>query len=95
MVFLLKTHHHQIVTHRALRTSLIPLRKYLRDNLHAQKEVLGYNLAALRYLKRQEEATRTASFLDDNLTDEDKIKDLRSKVATSDMKKRKRIAVHA
>lgn len=93
-MFLLKTHHHQIVTHRALRTSLIPLRKHLRDALIEQKETVAYNLAALRYLKRQEDATRTASMLE-NVADEDKIKELREKIVNSDVKKRKRVAIQA
>ncbi|THH11473.1 hypothetical protein EW145_g624 [Phellinidium pouzarii] len=82
-----------IVTHRALRSSLIPLRKHLRDALVKQKEIVGYNLAGLRYLKRQEEASRTASLLE-NTDDEEKIKELRDKVMTTDMKKRKRVAIH-
>lgn len=95
MVFLLKTHHRQIVAHRALRTSLIPLRNHLRDVLLKQKEMVGYNLAALRYMKRQDEAARTASFLEENITEEDKIRELRDSVLTSDIKKRKRVAIQA
>lgn len=94
LVFLLKTHHHQIVTHRALRISLIPLRKHLRDALTRQKETVAYNLAALRYLKRQEDATRTAILME-NVTDEDRIKELREKATNGDAKKRKRVAIQA
>ncbi|KAH8118406.1 WD-repeat-containing protein [Phellopilus nigrolimitatus] len=95
VVFLLKTHHHQIVTHRALRSSLIPLRKHLRDALVKQKEIVGYNLAALRYIKRQEDASKTASFLEEHVRDEDTIRELRDNAAGADVKKRKRVTIHA
>lgn len=91
MVFLLKTHHHQIVAHRALRTSLIPLRRHVRDSLTKQKEIVGYNLAALRYLKRQEEFARTTTFLNS----EDTIKELRENTSDLGVKKRKRIVIQA
>ncbi|KAL5487987.1 DIP2 [Sanghuangporus weigelae] len=95
MVFLLKTHHRQIVAQRTLRSSLIPLRKHLRDVLLKQKEMVGYNLAALRYMKRQDEAARTASFLEENITEEDKIRELRDSLLAGDLKKRKRVAIQA
>ena len=95
MVFLLRTHHRQIVTHRALRSSLIPLRKHLRDALTKQKDMVAYNLAALRYMKRRDEAARTASFLEENIADEDKIKELRDQVVAGDVKKRKRVTINA
>ena len=90
MFFLLKTHHHQIVTHRVMRMSLIPLRKHLRAALMKQKEIVGYNLAALRYLKRQEDAAITATLADDFIVDKKGI----SKPDIGDgQKKRKRIAI--
>ncbi|KAI5123399.1 hypothetical protein M0805_006107 [Coniferiporia weirii] len=95
VAFLLKTHHHQIVTHRALRPSLIPLRKHLRNALLKQKEMVGYNLAALRYLKRQEDASRTASFLEESMNSEAVIKEIRDKAVAVDAKKRKRVTIHA
>ena len=95
MVFLLKTHHHQIVAHRALRASLIPLRKHLRDELVRQKETVSYNLAALRYLKRQDQTTKMATFFEEAINDEEKIKEIREKVAEGDLKKRKRITIQA
>ncbi|TDL29382.1 WD-repeat-containing protein [Rickenella mellea] len=95
MFFLLKTHHHQIVAQRVMRTTLIPLRKHLREALTKQKLILGYNLAGLRYLKRQEEAAHTATFFDDGAVDEDKIKEKREKAASGEGKKRKRISIKA
>ncbi|KAI4526071.1 WD40-repeat-containing domain protein [Schizophyllum commune] len=87
--FLLRTHHHQIVANRIMRTSLIPLRRHLRAALQKQKEVLGYNLAALQFMKRKVDADRTAEFYEQEM-DEEKI---REKIAEG--KKRKRVSIRA
>ncbi|CCM04814.1 uncharacterized protein FIBRA_07007 [Fibroporia radiculosa] len=86
--FLLKTHYHQIVANRVMRTALIPLRKHLRDSLRRQKDTLGYNLAALKYIKRQNDAQRVAHFYEEEGMDEDKV---RERIAEG--KKRKRVAI--
>jgi len=85
---LLKTHHHQIVANRIMRTSLIPLRKHLRNALCRQKETIGYNLAALQYIRRRNEAERTAQFYEEEGLDEEKV---RAKI--SEGRKRKRVNV--
>jgi U3 small nucleolar RNA-associated protein 12 len=87
--FLLKTHHHQIVSNRVMRTSLIPLRKHLRDALRKQKKTISYNLAALKYIKRQSDAKLTAEFFEEEM-DEEKV---REKIAEG--KKRKRVSIKA
>lgn len=84
--FLLKTHHHQIVTNRIMRTVLIPLRKHLRSALQRQKDIIGYNLAALQYVRRRNDSDRTAQFYEDEGLDEEKA---RARIAEG--KKRKRI----
>jgi U3 small nucleolar RNA-associated protein 12 len=86
--FLLKTHHHQIVANRVMRTALIPLRKHLRDALKRQKDTIGYNLAALQYIRRRNEAERTAQFYDEEGLDEEAV---RAKIAAG--KKRKRVTL--
>ena len=85
--FLLKTHHHQIVANRVMRTALIPLRRNLREGLRRRKDTLGYNLAALRFVQRQNDARRTAEFFEreEALTEEQ----VREKIAVGG-KKRKR-----
>ncbi|KAH9943346.1 WD-repeat-containing protein [Epithele typhae] len=90
--FLLKTHHHQIVANRVMRTALIPLRRSLRDGLRRQKETIGYNLAALRFVQRQNDARRTAEFFEreEAPTEEE----VRAKIAEGG-KKRKRVNVKA
>ncbi|KAJ3788819.1 WD-repeat-containing protein [Lentinula aff. detonsa] len=83
--FLLKTHHHQIVANRIMRTSLIPLRKHLRSALQRQKEVIGYNLAALKYLRRRDQAERVAHFFEDEASAE------QLRLQISEGRKRKRV----
>ncbi|KAE9410369.1 WD40 repeat-like protein [Gymnopus androsaceus JB14] len=61
--FLLKTHHHQIVANRIMRT-------HLRAALQRQKEVIGYNLAALQYIRRRDQAERVAHFFEDEASAE-------------------------
>lgn len=72
-----------------MRTSLIPLRKHLRDALRKQKDTISYNLAALRYIKRQSDAQLTAEFYEEEM-DEEKVKE---RIAES--KKRKRVNIKA
>ncbi|KAI0082587.1 WD40 repeat-like protein [Panus rudis PR-1116 ss-1] len=87
--FLLKTHHHQIVANRVMRTALIPLRKHLREALRKQKDIINYNLAAMKYIKRQSDAQLTAEFFEEEM-DEEKVKE---KIAEG--KKRKRVSIKA
>ncbi|KAG8845693.1 hypothetical protein FRB96_002287 [Tulasnella sp. 330] len=90
MFFLLKTHHHQIVANRIMRSVLVDLRTHLRDALRRQKEEIGYNLAALQYIRQQHESQRISNFLEQENMNEDRV---RAKLA--DGKKRKRIGVRA
>ena len=60
-----------------------------------QKEIVTYNLAALKYLKRQEDAKRTATLLEEGITEEDLIKQMREKASIGEPKKRKRVAIQA
>lgn len=88
LFFLLKTHHHQIVANRVMRTALIPLRVHLRRSLRREKDTIGYNLVALQYLRRRTEAERTAQFYEEEDFDEEKV---RARIA--DGKKRKRVSI--
>ncbi|KII95241.1 hypothetical protein PLICRDRAFT_34085 [Plicaturopsis crispa FD-325 SS-3] len=88
--FLLKTHHHQIVANRVMRTALIPLRVHLRGALRRQKDTIGYNLAALQFLRRKNDGERVAQFYEDEGLDEEKV---RAKIAEG--KKRKRVTLKA
>ena len=72
-----------------MRTALMPLRKHLREALRKQKDTLSYNLAALRYIKRQSEAELTAEFFEEDM-DEEKVKE-----RIAEGKKRKRVSIKA
>ncbi|KAG9015886.1 hypothetical protein FRB90_004307 [Tulasnella sp. 427] len=91
LFFLLRTHHHQIVSNRTMRGVLIDLRTHLRDALKRQKDEISYNLAALQYFRQQHEANRVAHFYEQEEMDEVKV---RARLAEGG-KKRKRITVKA
>ncbi|GHJ85005.1 hypothetical protein NliqN6_1407 [Naganishia liquefaciens] len=91
LFFLLRTHHHQIVSNRIMRKTLQEIRLHLRTALTKQKETMGYNMAALKFIKRLHDANKTASMLEEEALDEDKV---RARIEDG-MKKRKRVAVRA
>lgn len=87
LFFLLRTHHNQIVANRIMRGALIPLRNHLRVALRRQQDTLGYNLAALQFIRRREESRRTAELYEQEDLDEEKVK---AKIIETN-KKRKRV----
>ncbi|CAG8534966.1 1195_t:CDS:10 [Dentiscutata erythropus] len=62
---LLKVHHDQIVANRLIKPRLESLQTHIRAALKRQKDLLGYNSAALKYIKRDWENNNTAEFFDD------------------------------
>lgn len=62
---LIKIHHNQIVTNRLMRPMLDSIRHHLRAQLQRQKDIMGYNRAALTYLHRDWKARNTADFFDE------------------------------
>ncbi|TIA92554.1 hypothetical protein E3P99_00542 [Wallemia hederae] len=72
LFFLLKTHHHQIVANRVMRNTMIGLRESLRKRLTEQKSVVGYNLAALKVIRRAHDADRIAKYLEEEDMDEER-----------------------
>ena len=88
MIILLKTHYQQIVANRVMRSALIPLRKHLRAALNGQKDTIGYNLAALQYIQRRNEADRSPHFYDQEVPDEERV---RARIMEG--RKRKRIEI--
>ncbi|KDE09424.1 hypothetical protein MVLG_00327 [Microbotryum lychnidis-dioicae p1A1 Lamole] len=94
LFFLLRTHHSQIVATRALRQTMMSLRAHLRAALNRQKDAIGYNLAALKYIQRQHDANKTADFFEkdvEGVLDEDKV---REKIEMG-LKKRKRATLRS
>lgn len=88
LFFLLKTHHHQIVANRTMRTTFIPLRTHLRAALLRQKSTINYNLAALQFIHRQSDARHTAQFYEEAGLDEQK-----ALAKITEGKKRKRVNI--
>ncbi|KAG9299604.1 hypothetical protein G9A89_020775 [Geosiphon pyriformis] len=85
---LLRIHHDQIVANRLMRPMLDSLRINVRAVLSQQKDMCGYNLAALKYIKRDWEANITAEYYADD-EELEKIDALKSKTK----KKRKFITL--
>ncbi|ORX52400.1 Utp12-domain-containing protein [Hesseltinella vesiculosa] len=74
LFILVKTHHNQIVANRLIRPMLESIRFHLRSQLQRQKDIMGYNRAALGYLQRDWKAKNTSEFMDDapEAADDDK-----------------------
>lgn len=74
LLFLVRTHHSQIVANRVMRSQLVDLRKNVRAALEAHRTRMGYNLAALRFLKNRWESDRTAGLLEEENMDEEAVR---------------------
>lgn len=62
----------------------------LRSALRHEKDLVGYNLAALQYIRRKSETERTALFFEKEDFDERKLREV-----IAEGKKRKRVNVKA
>ncbi|OQS00897.1 hypothetical protein ACHHYP_02153 [Achlya hypogyna] len=62
VLFLVKVHHNQIVANTSLLGELDALWHSLRTSLVAGKNRIGFNLAGMKYIKRQVDASKTAFF---------------------------------
>ena len=63
-----------------------------------QRAQIGYNLAALKYIKRQEDDARTADFYERNegqTWTEDEIQAVKDRIQNGESRKRKRIGIVA
>jgi len=60
---LLKAHHNQIVANKSLINTLDSLKTYTKIQLQKQRDIIGFNKAAMNYLKRSIE---TESAIPDN-----------------------------
>lgn len=87
--FLVRTHHSQLVANRVMRTQLVDLRTHVRSALERHRKRMGYNLAALRFLRSRWEGERTAGILEEEGMDEEAVK----KRLAEGRQKRKRVAV--
>lgn len=72
-----------------MRPTIIALRTYLRSALRRQRETVGYNLAALKFIQRQVEGEKTAEFWETEGMDAEKV----AARIEEGQKKRKRVVV--
>lgn len=86
LYFLLRTHASQISSSRTLRPQLIQLRQHLRTALDKERQTMGFNLAAMKYLKSRWESDKVISIED--------VDDVKGRMG-KDIKKRKRIDIKA
>nr|XP_019043827.1 U3 small nucleolar RNA-associated protein 12 [Kwoniella bestiolae CBS 10118]OCF22757.1 U3 small nucleolar RNA-associated protein 12 [Kwoniella bestiolae CBS 10118] len=89
LFFLMRTHSNQIISNKIMRTPLLTLRNHLRESLDTQRNVMGYNLAALKFLRSSWEQERTAGLYESEGMDEEAVR----KRIEEGRGKRKRVVV--
>lgn len=71
MFFMLKTHHRQIVASKTMRPMLDEIRQHLRTALQKQKDEMGFNLAALRFVHNKVKEKGSKDYVDEALWEEE------------------------
>lgn len=69
LFFMLKTHHRQIVASKMMRPMLDDIRQHLRIALHRQKDEMGFNLAALRFVGNKVRENGKKEYVDEAMWD--------------------------
>jgi U3 small nucleolar RNA-associated protein 12 len=69
LFFMLKTHHRQIVGSKAIRPMLEGIRGSLRKTLKMQKDEMGFNLAALRFVSAAVKDAGVSVYVDERWED--------------------------
>ncbi|KAH6560029.1 hypothetical protein BASA50_003229 [Batrachochytrium salamandrivorans] len=94
LFFLLQTHHHEMVSTRALRPILEQIRTSTRHGLEKERDRIGYNVAGIRFLQREYNANHSSFFDEDGVHDSSDIgtthKDKASGVDQTNGKKKRR-----
>lgn len=88
LFFLLRTHHNQIVANRIMRPTLLDLKSHVRQALARQKATIGFNLAALKFIKAQYVAQKTNEIYEREGLDVDE-ETVRAKIEANAARKRK------
>ena len=71
LFFMLKTHHRQIVASKMMRQMLDAIRGEIRKALQQQKDQMGFNLAALKFVGNQLRDKATKNYVDEDLWEEE------------------------
>ncbi|EDN08197.1 conserved hypothetical protein [Histoplasma mississippiense (nom. inval.)] len=67
LFFMLRTHHRQIVASKMMRPMLDGIRGNLRNVLARQKDEMGFNIAALKFIGNQVRERGRLNYIDENL----------------------------
>ena len=70
LLFMLKMHHRQIISSKTMRPMLDSIRETLRHVLNRQKDEMGFNLAALRFVASQVREQGTREYVDEDTWEE-------------------------
>ncbi|KAL8917780.1 MAG: hypothetical protein Q9208_007761 [Pyrenodesmia sp. 3 TL-2023] len=73
LFFVLKIHHKQIVASKTMRPMLDGIRQHLRRALQRQKDEMGLNLAALRFVGTQMREKGSKDYVDEALWEEEEL----------------------
>ncbi len=73
LFFILKTHHKQIAANRTMRVLLENVRNELRKALQDQKDEVGFNLAALKFVGRKMEEMGEGDYVDEDIEDDEEL----------------------
>jgi len=84
VLFLLKVHHKTIVSNRSLLQLLHKLDRALRGRLEREQATLGYNLAAMRFVRSSVEQASATAFFDDALA----VKHAAPEASTAELRRR-------
>lgn len=79
LFFMLKTHQKQITTSKELKTALVDIRRHLRFSLGNIKDVIGFNLAALRCIEEQARQNGVSTLEDVEQEEEKNIANVRKR----------------
>ncbi|MCJ1342803.1 hypothetical protein MMC31_000992 [Peltigera leucophlebia] len=71
LFFMLKTYHRQIVASKTMRPMLDEIRQHLRKALQHQKDEIGFNLAALKFLGSRIREKGSKDYIDEAVWEEE------------------------
>lgn len=71
LFFMLKTHHRQIVASKMMRPMLDDIRQHLRMALQRQKDELGFNLAALKFVGNKVRENGRKEYVDEAMWEQE------------------------
>ena len=74
LFFMLKTYHKQIISSKVMRAALDEIREQLRVALQIQKDEMGFNLAALRFVGRRMGEAGRMEYVDEKAWEEEEVK---------------------